>query len=187
VEIKSGLCRACIRVGRKAGTSGGCDLVVTDKDWDGLVELRKKKREALESLGKKDDELSAEQARLRAALDAVWKEQEGLKLKRRRLESEFVRLHAEQEAMSAREWASIAEVQALEEAEALKQNTTGGSPPVSSGVAPSSGPPVPASSDPLGLLDLDFDFDLPAESIAGRGFLLGELGDGIVGFVSSPS
>jgi hypothetical protein len=113
-------------------------------------------------------------------LDAVWKDQEALKLKRRRLESEFVKLHAKQEAMSAREWASIAEVAALEEGEASPPD------PVVLEASQTSSPPAPESGeDPLDLLN--FDLDYPAACVGGHDFSLGELDDGTAGFVLSPS
>jgi len=173
-------------VGRKPGKFG-CDLVTTDEDWDKLLALRRRTREALEAAGSEEDELSLKQAALLVELAESQKKladlqrtQSDVKQKRRRLEARYVKLAVDQEEMSAREWASIAELEVLEEEEARKQSSSGSLLRASED-APLSSPPAPVLEDPLVYLDL------PAECFDGRAFSLDELGDGTVGFVSSPS
>jgi len=179
VDLSSGRCSECIRVGRKAGKSG-CDLVVTDEDWGRLLSLRKRVREELERLGEEDDQESAEFERLSGMVAALVAKQQLRKRKRRRLEAQFLKLHAEQGEMVDRELGSIEEMEKLEVAAKAKE-TFGASSLVPEGAVPLSTREALAEDDLLNFLDPNARFlEDPDPVFAG-------CLDGTVEFAVSPS
>jgi len=157
VDLSSGRCSECIRVGRKAGKSG-CDLVVTDEDWSRLLNLRKRVREELEKLGEEDDRLGDESADLARKLLVHQQKQELLKRKRRRLETQYLKLHAEQGELVERELESALEAEALEEAEKAKALGVEKGAASPEGAVPLSGREALAEDDPLNFLNLSSQF-----------------------------
>jgi len=173
IELSSGRCTECIRLHRSSGKEG-CDLLVTDDDWNKLLRLRQKVREELEKVADEDDQDQE-------ALAAILQRQAERRRKRRKLESRYLKLHAEQGELVEREFDSIREIEALEAAERAKVLDAAKAEALPEGVVPSSGPEAPESEDPLAFLDF------PASYMDGGNFALGDLPDGTVGFVSSPS